>query len=1241
MRLLSDKPNQSGALTNTYGNEYKTYLGYGERIIGSKQLRDYVIIFTCSNESSTPTGQNGKIWKVNLNVTGTPVPILLYSGALSLSAYWPINDEIVTRYENENIHKVYWTDGYNYLRSANVATYLTTDGLVKSGSNSYLDPDLFNIVTEINFVTPLFTKFTSGNILVGQVQYAYKLYKEHGSETIFSPASAMIQLTTSAEGIDSSLYKGSDRLDSAGEPLSSGKGIQMSIIGVDTSYDKIEIIAIHYGAIHETPTISIVDTFNVSSNITFVDEGTYSQGTYTLSEFTKLSNPFKCKTITTKNNILFAANIAQEEFDIDYDARAYRWEKLYARSRIYDINGDYYYNSVPNPTIWRKNTGGGTYTIGQIPENWDCINRNNDLTLDRENTTYIYQQDLTTLGGEGLNVSYAFSFNQNWIDDGLNDKTFNSDSVIIPYYYTDYCSAEYAGKVRGYMRDEIYRFGVVFYSLQGQPSPVHWIGDVRMPSHDQLNEFVYLSGVKTGARILKVDFTFSNLPSNISGYQIVRVKREEKDRSIIFQGKMSFSEYSANFYYNRKNAFATAYEYYNYADTTEKKHVYISSPEISFYKDFVQAAGDYMQIIGTFPLTGRKVTPYVHVSTKYIFESYKYTGFTKPTLPNSRYAVIDTAILLSAPETPDVEYKSHSLGSFDYRKSMRYPLNGRTYLGDLGTCVLAKLSSEFYVSNLNGTSSSSTTCYMLVNYRRPVVQYGGKTYNDRLNNTYIKASEFIPRATSIVSSSYGDIFIGFTDHLTSYFNKHYYDSDASYGSVDMFPCETTINQNLRHDDCWHRVYNTVPECYFMREKSNAEFTPVGTTTYTPGWTDYYQYNTVYSRMADSQKYYPKPYDYDTIPVNDVLITASNVKLNNEEIDSWTQFLVNENLEVDGSFGKINYIRAWNNQLYYWQDNAFGLASVLDRSLIQDSSGQNLSLGEGVILNRFDTLVNEIGCSTKNSLTVTSTGCYWLDWKRRGFIAFNGKIESLSLVKGMHSYFEGLDASIGTSDNVNNTTVSNKGFSITYNPKFKEVFLNIKSDTYTGETLVYNELQQAFTLFLDHQKCAGFIKQDNILYSTLYEQGAGFTGTLYLENSTYVARGFYYGAYYNSYVETIVNPASNNICTFTGLEVSSNVYDVNNVEIHDKTITKYQVRNDYQDTGEITVSSSNARRLFRTWRISAIRDSISGKPRLRDSYMKVKLIFKNDATVNVKNTIVLNDLVSIYTGLPESFINKQN
>ena len=88
-------------------------------------------------------------------------------------------------------------------------------------------------------------------------------------------------------------------------------------------------------------------------------------------------------------------------------------------------------------------------------------------------------------------------------------------------------------------------------------------------------------------------------------------------------------------------------------------------------------------------------------------------------------------------------------------------------------------------------------------------------------------------------------------------------------------------------------------------------------------------------------------------------------------------------------------------------------------------------------------------------------------------------------------------------------------------------------------------------------------------------------------------------------------------------------------IHTRTVDKIRVRNDYQDTGTILISTANCRRLLRTWRIDAGRNA-GDNARLRDTYIKVKLTFVNDTK---RHTIVLHDLISLYMVPAESIANK--
>ena len=88
-------------------------------------------------------------------------------------------------------------------------------------------------------------------------------------------------------------------------------------------------------------------------------------------------------------------------------------------------------------------------------------------------------------------------------------------------------------------------------------------------------------------------------------------------------------------------------------------------------------------------------------------------------------------------------------------------------------------------------------------------------------------------------------------------------------------------------------------------------------------------------------------------------------------------------------------------------------------------------------------------------------------------------------------------------------------------------------------------------------------------------------------------------------------------------------------VHTRTIDEFQVINDYQDTGVITVSSINSRRLLRTWRLDVGRNA-GDRARIRDTYAKVKLVFKNDER---HHTLVLHDLVSLYMVPAETVANK--
>jgi hypothetical protein len=103
----------------------------------------------------------------------------------------------------------------------------------------------------------------------------------------------------------------------------------MSIEDIIDSYDICRVYRIKYEDNSEDPTITIADEVPINGNsITYEDRGDTSLSSVTIEEFNILYyNNFIAATIDKKDNRLFAANVTEDSWDVDYDARSYRVNK--------------------------------------------------------------------------------------------------------------------------------------------------------------------------------------------------------------------------------------------------------------------------------------------------------------------------------------------------------------------------------------------------------------------------------------------------------------------------------------------------------------------------------------------------------------------------------------------------------------------------------------------------------------------------------------------------------------------------------------------------------------------------------------------------------------------------------------------------------------------------------------------------------------------------------------------------
>lgn len=515
IRPITQEGLSSGAIENLLGNVHRlecsetvdNIVKQPYYVVGYTILRDYIILFTSTNNTSVPTTvSTDRIWKVPISeveLSGVSFKTLntdwfhlggnlIYSGNLEFCTGNKI--KAVGRYENSNIQKVYWVDGYNNLRHINTVYDANLNDLTS------LSLDKLEVISDFEITRPEISGFGAGNLRAGKVQYVYQLYVLNGGETTFSPASHLINVTEyNEQDSTTDAYKGSN-LD-----VNTGKAV-IGEIEVDAlGYNRIRIVAIHYTTLQGDPQIRIVDEKEISSSggtVNFVDAG-QSLGSLTLEQIRILGTYlFSPKELGVKDNILFPANITEKSFDINFDARAYRFagassvstepnyqptSALRRRCRIYDEEGGYYEGNGLNPTgFWSKNDLSGTVSgWTNIPETYDAINRFNDIDNDGDsNYRFMYQADGVTLGGEGPYVKYSFKMKTVELDDNSGARNIrtglegSNDNPSFNNYASPYRCAQHLG----YARDEVYRFGIVFFDDKGRSSFVKWIGDIRMPS---------------------------------------------------------------------------------------------------------------------------------------------------------------------------------------------------------------------------------------------------------------------------------------------------------------------------------------------------------------------------------------------------------------------------------------------------------------------------------------------------------------------------------------------------------------------------------------------------------------------------------------------------------------------------------------------------------------------------------------------------------------------------------------
>jgi hypothetical protein len=923
---------------------------------------------------------------------------------------------------------------------------------------------------------------------------------------------------------------------------------------------------------------------------------------------------FTCQDIASKDNRLFVANIEEKDFIVDstWDARAVRFRDD-ALCSLYDSGQGYV--TLHGLTDWSN------YTIDH-----DGINSFNNPDHDGlSGYQFMYQSDGATLGAEGLNVKIDFVTEDLVLDSSNNPTTFYAvpPTNTIDLSYTNYASPWKDGKL-SWQRDEIYRLFVVFGNNIGQESDPKWICDLRMPSlHDtDYGTLAKIDGNNITSTILYPRIYFKSLPANATYAQIYRVKRERPDRSVVTQCLAVPSDDQGSSRYRPTDIINA------HLSTAGGEVIKLVSPEININRNISKTANDYLEYVTNYNGTGGVVfTTIGSLNVVYPIVKFKENTII-PYTSNLRSDILESMPV--SPKLTNTEYdiiNNKSYYNFYYRGVGNLP-NG---LGCSGLLV--------DYSNASWALKGET--YTIVNYKSNVYgsQYGGQTYEDRMSNISIPCSNIITSSdlNTWVDIPYGDTFINYFDVSLSLADLtiNSKGGDLTFVESAYVPLESSINCDLRYDNTSTHITPTNINTYIKQESAGSyTMNKSGSGTYDyVQKEDLYKYNTVYSQQLDVKVAVALTLDKILETKFDCKIKASNKKLNGEITDSWTKFGVNEFIEVDSIYGPVSSIFNFNNKLFYFQPKGFGVLSVNDRSIVQDTSSAKIVLGTGGVLDRYDYISILCGSQDKFSIVGGDTGLFWYDRINNYIIKYSDGIDKISLSKGLQSYLN---------DNVTNQTV------IAVADKNNNEVVYTFKDSGTEFTLAYSENVDAFISFYSP------IPNIYIPYKNRYlTTDTTNLDYLFIHDSNIGDRCNFYSLpggtqhYYPSTLSLLINQDHTYTKVFDNVSYISSTYDSNDTELYDQTIDSIRCYTKYQNSDWVDLLyGTNIMHRERSWTLDVPRNVVKldvvdnpnvfssdltdttrlFRERLRDKFMTMDLVYNNSAT---RNRFVLDSLSCSY------------
>ena len=827
-----------------------------------------------------------------------------------------------------------------------------------------------------------------------------------------------------------------------------------------------------------------------------------------------------------------------------------------------------------------------------IPKNFDCIypaivnlkHTTNDglgrvSATTAKDCTYglnphsVRLDDVVRYGAFGPNVSCKFAYKTININ-GVSDKAEFKGDIISPTkndgFYDDNTNPTQTLSIPF---DEVERYGIQFREKStGRISYVKWIIDLRSPlpnayafdnpstvnpDAQTVTDIVTTADDNSATDFTKslfLEFSVINIPEGLE-WRIVKVPKEtENDYSNKSFGATSSMRVSS------ENMVPGVRLYSNSIDLMggyASDNSYIIGPDI-FYNEYLKNNIDslqdiYIQTIGSFNSYTAQTNSALSAPT---WRSINYMYTNLETITSNLTSNIDLdfkyikaanfsdTLMLDTVNVPFNNDLYNNLITLEGHDSLSYLSRGGSRL----------LVNWKYYKELSGELGGLTVNPLMViikqeNYN---VRYGGPSYVDRSYNIYTPVSEFTATSASFV---YGDYYVGMFEYLNGFLGDQgaipdpleLGDPTSTCSNIFWIPMMSRFNF-MNSQSQWRKLDDKTTAINFLLNESKGVFERSG-VVYTQE-EDYYFHNDVYSmNQAMLDINITKPFDY-LESKNELSVKNSNYKIPGEYTDSWLKFN-NTGISLSAKYGTIIDIFRFKNDLYFFQESAFGKIYSLERQ--SSAEKDSIVISKGNELEGFSVIEQNTGIDTKYNYTFSDNFIYWYDENRNSIFVFDGT-KSIDLLEKTANYSILKDKTvIGLNYDFYNNCL---------------LISTLESSTY--EYLIYNEKLNAFTSRVDFKKVIFFKYKNNLKFvssDSIYDINHGDKGELV-------------GVTKDSSVTFLINPNQSSAFIAEFIEVLLEKFTTSPTTIDVGSLSNYikafKIENSYQST---TITTSNINKLF--------------------------------------------------------------